>query len=192
MKKLNLGSGFDHRDGYVNADRFAASNPDILMDMEETPWPFEDHAFEHILMKHSLEHVGRDYQTFKAIMQELYRVTKNNGLVEIHVPHFRHDTFWGDPTHVRAFTLMTFKAMSKAVNDDLIARRVNASMTAYDMRVNFEIENAVQIYDPKWYQKQLKGEITNAQLRQFAIERWNVVKEIRITLKAIKPFDLEV
>jgi pyrroloquinoline quinone (PQQ) biosynthesis protein C len=87
---------------------------------------------------------------------------------------------------------MTFKTMSKAVNDDLIARRVNASMIAYDMRVNFEIENAVQIYDPKWYQKQLKGEITNAQLRQFAIERWNVVKEIRITLKAIKPFDLEV
>ena len=65
MKKLNLGCGFDHRNGYVNADSFEQCRPDILMNIEDTPWNFSDNEFDHILLKHVLEHVGQSYQTFR-------------------------------------------------------------------------------------------------------------------------------
>ena len=188
MKKLNLGCGFDRRDDYINADNFKECNPDILINIRETPWLFEDNEFEHILIKHVLEHVGKDYEEFRLIMKELYRITKNQGTIEIHVPHFRHDTFWSDPTHVRAFTPLTFQMMSKSQNDEWIRRKANYSMIAYEMGVNFEIINLAQVYDTFWLQKEEKGEIERDELRQIAGRQWNVVKELQITLKTIKPF----
>jgi ubiquinone/menaquinone biosynthesis C-methylase UbiE len=188
MRKLNLGCGFDHREGWVNADNFSKCSPDVLMDVEAPPWPFKDNEFDHILMKHVLEHVGADFNEFKQVMQELYRVAKPDGLIEIQVPHFRHDTFWSDPTHVRGFTLLTFVMMSKARNDDWIARRANYTMVAYLMEVDFEIAQASIVYDPRWLERESRGEVTREQLRIWSGEHWNVAKELHVTLKAKKPF----
>ena len=190
MKKLNLGCGFDYRPGYVNADNFEECNPDVLMNIEDTPWNFSDNEFDYVLLKHVLEHVGQSYLKFKSIMQELYRTTKNNGLIEIHIPYFKHDTYCSDPTHVRAFTLLTFQMMSKAQNDDWIKKKANYSMIAYDMGVNFEVAHAAQVYDNYWIQKESNGEVTREKLREMAAVQWNVVRELQVKLKVIKPFDL--
>ena len=69
MKKLNLGCGFDRRGDYVNADNFKECNPDMLIDMRETPWLFEDNEYDHILIKRVLEYVGKDYEEFLSIMK---------------------------------------------------------------------------------------------------------------------------
>ena len=61
-------------------------------------------------------------------------------------------------------------------------------MIAYEMGVNFEIINLAQVYDTFWLQKEAKGEIKRDELRQIAGRQWNVVKELQITLKTIKPF----
>ena len=53
-------------------------------------------------MKHVLEHLGRDTDTFLAIWKELYRVAAPGATVRIVVPHPRHQDFLQDPTHVRA------------------------------------------------------------------------------------------
>ena len=189
MKKLNLGCGFDHREGYTNADSFKECNPDVLMNIEDTPWGFADNEFDYIILKHVLEHVGKDYAQFRSIMKELYRITKNGGIIEIHVPHFRHDTFWSDPTHVRAFTPLTFQMMSRAQNDEWIRRKANYSMIAYDMEIDLEIVNGMQVYDNYWINAEASGKVTREELRQIAQEKNNVIKELQITLKAIKPFD---
>ena len=191
MKKLNLGCGFDYRNGYVNADNFEECKPDVLMNIEDTPWNFSDNEFDYVLLKHVLEHVGQSYFKFKSIMQELYRATKNNGTIEIHIPYFKHDTYWSDPTHVRAFTLLTFQMMSKAQNDDWIKKKANYSMIAYDMGVNFEVSHAAQVYDDYWIQKELNGEVTREKLREIAAVQWNVVRELQVQLKVIKPFDMD-
>lgn len=188
MAKLNLGCGFDKREGFVNADSFTECDPDVLMDIETTPWPFEDDAFEYILMKHVLEHVGATFDGFKAVMRELYRITAPGGVIEIQVPHFRHDTYWSDPTHVRAFTPLTFQMMSKAQNDKWIAAKANYSMIAYALGVDFELAEASQVYDPGWLAREAAGEFTRAELRVMAAERWGVVKELHVKLRAIKPF----
>jgi len=185
-RKLNLGCGFDKREGFVNADGFAECRPDVLMDMEATPWAFADNAFDLVLMKHVLEHVGADFKVFAAVMRELWRVTAPGGIIEIHVPHYRHDTWWSDPTHVRAFTPLTFRMMSRAQNDEWIAQRANYTMLAYVMGVDFELVQAVQVYDPQWRQRVDQGELTMEQLRALAQTQWGVVKELHVRLKAVK------
>jgi SAM-dependent methyltransferase len=188
MRKLNLGCGFDKRDGFINADGFAACAPDVLMDIETTPWPFEDDAFDYILMKHVLEHVGAAFADFRRIMRELYRVCAPGGRVEIHVPHFRHDTFWADPTHVRAFTPLTFEMMSKRRNDDWIARRANITMLAYALGVDFETDIIAVNYDPAWMKRLNAGEITLEALRALSQSQANVIREIKVQMLAVKPW----
>ena len=122
--------------------------PDIHIDIEQTPWPLADNSFDYILRKHVLEHVGADFKTFACVMRELCRVIAPGDIIEIHVPHFRHGTWWSDPTHVRAFTPLTFRMMSKEQNNEWIAKRANYTMLAHVMQVDFEIVEAVQVYDP--------------------------------------------
>lgn len=188
MAKLNLGCGFDKREGWINADNFKECDPDVFVDIESVPWPFEDDSFDHILMKHVLEHVGATFAGFRAVMRELYRVLKPGGLLEVHVPHFRHDTYWSDPTHVRAFTALTFEMMSKAKNDEWIAKRANYTMLAYALGVDFEFVEGVQSYDPEWLAREKRGEIDRATLRRSANELWGVVRELKITVRAVKPW----
>ena len=184
--KLNLGCGFDKREGWLNADSFEACAPDLLLDIETTPWALETSAFEHVLLKHVLEHVGAQFETFAAVMRELHRVTAPGGLVEIHVPHVRHDTFWSDPTHVRAFTPLTFLMMSKRQNRAWMEARANYTMLAFVMDVDFEIETIVQTYDPHWEAKVQAGELSREAVRAKAAEAWNVARELQVRLRAVK------
>lgn len=184
--KLNLGCGFDKREGWLNVDGFAACEPDKLMDIEATPWDLETGAFDHILMKHVLEHVGAQFSVFAAVMAELYRVAAPGGLLEIHVPHVRHDTFWSDPTHVRAFTPLTFQMMSKRLNRLWMEQGANYTMLAFLMDVDFEVELVMQTYDPAWQARLDAGEISRETLRETAQERWNVARELQVHLRAVK------
>jgi SAM-dependent methyltransferase len=186
VKKLNLGCGFDKRQDFVNADNFAECEPDVFCDLESFPYPFADNEFEYVLMKHVLEHVGAAFPVFKQIMQELYRITSPNGIVEIHVPHYGHYTFWADPTHVRGFSDLTFRMMSKAQNDIWIANGANYSMLAYMMNVDFEFLGASQVYDQDWLKREQSGEISRAQLRAAAKTDWGVVRELHVKIKAVK------
>ena len=61
-------------------------------------------------------------------------------------------------------------------------------MIVYGMGVNFEIINAAHVYDTSWHQKEAPGEIKKDELRQIAGRKWNVIKELQITHKTIKPF----
>lgn len=185
-RQLNLGCGFDKRDGWLNVDNFAECAPDMMVDIEATPWPLPTDQFDTVLLKHVLEHVGADFGTFKRVMQELYRVTAPNGLIEIHVPHFRHDTYWSDPTHVRAFTHLTFEMMSKRRNLEWVEKRANYTMLALMMNVDFELEKAVLQYAPEWSQLLDRGEITQDQIRFAAAHQWNVARELRFTLRCVK------
>ncbi len=186
MMKLNLGCGFDKRDGWLNVDNFPECEPDQRLDIEQTPWDLPSNAFEHVLLKHVLEHVGAEFSVFAAVLREIYRVTAPGGRVEIHVPHVRHDTFWSDPTHVRAFTPLTFQMMSKAQNLTWMEARANYTMLAVLMDVDFEVESAIQVYDSTWVAKRDRGEITQEGLREAAAQLWGVAKELQITLRAVK------
>ncbi len=186
IRRLNLGCGFDIRPDCINADGFTECNPDLLLDIEQHDWPFEDNRFDYILMKHVLEHVGKDFPAFSRIMQNLYRIISPGGIIEIHVPHYRHETYWSDPTHVRAFTGLTFRMMSKRQNDEWIANRANYTMLAHVMGVDFEVKSAIQVYDNVYVTMMNEGKISRDEVRRMADLNWGVVRELKFELLAVK------
>ena len=112
---LNLGCGKDLKNGYINADKYG--EPDLQVDLEVFPWPWEDSSVTEIILKHVLEHLGQDTQTYLNIIKEIYRVCRDQATVHIIVPHPRHDDFINDPTHVRAITPESIGLFSKKNNN---------------------------------------------------------------------------
>lgn len=102
--KLNLGCGANRLEGWCNVDRHAGCQPDVVHDLERTPWPFEDDWAEEILLQHVLEHLGSTPQGFLEVMRELWRVSRPGARILIRVPHPLHPDFRTDPTHVRRVT----------------------------------------------------------------------------------------
>jgi len=184
--KLNLGCGFDKREGYINLDGFSKCNPDILWDIENIQWPFADSTFDEILIKHVLEHVGQTFTMFRSIMQEIYRVSKPDAKIQIQVPNYKHVTFWADPTHVRAFDQLTFEMMSKQKNDQWIAQGANYTMLAYLMDVDFLLMSSGFVPDA-FAANLLKDEQDPPmKLWEMNATNWNYVRELAFELKVIK------
>jgi len=184
--KLNLGCGFDKREGWLNVDGFAECQPDRLLNIEQTPWDLPTDGFDHVLMKHVLEHVGAEFKLFAAIMRELHRVTAPGGILEIHVPHVRHDSFWSDPTHVRAFTPLTFRMMSKRQNRIWMESRANYTMLAFVMEVDFEIVEMVQVFESHIIEKMNAGSLSLDEARAVGERDWNAVRELRVKITPVK------
>ena len=185
-RKLNLGCGFDRRDGFLNVDSFDQCDPDLIVDIEKAPWPFDDDAFDFVLIRHVLEHVGATFVTLSVVLKELYRVTADGAEIEIRVPHFRHDSFWTDPTHVRAYTLNTFEMLSRRKNEEWIRDGANVTMLARMLDVDFELIDQKNIYDRKWAEKAWSGEMTAAEVSERGRHYWNVIQELHVTLRTVK------
>jgi len=76
-KRLNLGSGTDTRDGWVDVDADSSVDPDIVHDLDEYPWPFTDCEFTRVECSHVFEHLADSLRAF----QELRRITVESGQV---------------------------------------------------------------------------------------------------------------
>jgi len=76
--------------------------------------------------------------------------------------------------------------MSRAQNDIWIKDRANYSMIAYAMDVDFETVWAAHIYDDLWLQRENSGEFNREELRKMAAERWGVIRELQVKLRAVK------
>jgi hypothetical protein len=80
--KLNLGCGWDHREGWVNVDFLEEHKPDVIADVLELPFP-EGSAAE-ILAQDVLEHLPRT--NTRTALDEWFRVLEENGSIEVRVP----------------------------------------------------------------------------------------------------------
>ena len=114
--KLNLGCGEKRLNGYLNVDKFG--DPDLRHDLESFPWPWGDNTVDEIRLIHVLEHLGKDTEIYFSIFKEMYRVCKPDALIFIIVPHYRHQYFYDDPTHVRVVTPFGLTLFSQKANID--------------------------------------------------------------------------
>lgn len=186
--KLNLGCGKDRLPGFVNVDKFEASQPDRVVDLEQTPWPFADDCATEVLMKHVLEHLGRDSDTFLAIWKELYRVCAPGASVRIVVPHPRHQDFLQDPTHVRPILPELFTHFSLEWNRRWASKGLPGTPLAEYLGVDFSIVNVELRLDPHW-QKWLDADPARRGEIDRVIRTHNdVVQEVEVLLRAEKPF----
>lgn len=184
--KLNIGCGFNKLDGYINVDSFSDCGPDLVWDLEQTPWPYETSSVDEIYASHVLEHLGHAPDTFLSILKEIYRVLRHEGRIIVRVPHHLHSTFYSDPTHVRAFTVNTFDMLSRQKNLEWSKKGVNVTMLALMLNVDFEVETAFHNFDEKWRAKIRSGELTREEVSELSEQRPGVVRELVVRMRAIK------
>jgi hypothetical protein len=185
--KFNMGCGRRHLADYINVDSQAASNPDEVFDLEVTPWPWPTACAEEILFNHSLEHMGGDPKVFLAIMQEIYRIAAPGAVVQINVPHPRHDTFIADPTHVRPVTDMTLTLFDRRLNDEWYSMGAANTPFAHYLDVDFEITQAEITLEDVYLQRCQSGEISEAQVFEMLRTQNNIASELKFTLRVHKP-----
>lgn len=83
LRMLNLGCGFNKfSDGWINVDAHAICKPDVRMNLEDLPWPWEDNSVDQIAAWHVFEHL----HNWWAVFTECSRVLKPGGIIEIRIP----------------------------------------------------------------------------------------------------------
>jgi SAM-dependent methyltransferase len=102
---LNLCCGSDqHRDAW-NVDVNPACGPDEIHDLNETPWPWPDNAFERVYITHGLEHL----ESVEAALRESERILTEGGRLKVTWPvgmneradpdHGSHQWVWDTPEY---------------------------------------------------------------------------------------------
>lgn len=187
--KLNLGSGSNNKDGFVNVDKFPQGNSDVVMDLEVTPWAFKDNEVDEILLNHTLEHLGKDVNTFFGIIKEMYRVCKHGARIEINVPHPRHDSFLNDPTHVRVITpgLLDLFSRKNCLHWQQ-SGAANSPLALY-LDVDFEVLSSTVSVENEYLQRLNSGQISHQELASMITLYNNIATEYRIVMTPIKAGD---
>jgi SAM-dependent methyltransferase len=103
--KLHLGCGHIIKKGWINHDIVQLPGVDIVHNLTEFPWPWDDGIFDEIYMDNVLEHLPETTQT----LEELWRIMKPGGTIFIGVPYWNSFEAWGDPTHERLFSEELFE-----------------------------------------------------------------------------------
>lgn len=184
--RLNLGCGFRRKDGYLNVDSQPACNPDLVLDLEQCPWPWDDNSVDEIYMSHVLEHLGATPAVYLALIKEMYRVCRPNAQLTFIVPHPRSDAFLADPTHVRSITISSLKMFDQELNRQWIEQGCADTPLGIYLGVNFKVESKELRLDEHWMQK-LRAGLASQEDLEFAIRCfYNVIEELTIVLRAVK------
>jgi len=105
--KINLGCGSEPTKGWVNVDWIKQDGVDVIHNLLDYPWPFDDEVADEILARDVLEHMPMftDDQDSNPIMfiEECHRTLTKDGKLFITVPHWQSRNLWIDPTHVRGY-----------------------------------------------------------------------------------------
>lgn len=123
--KLNLGSGRDIRtgEGWVNSDILPAppgATNYVQHDLLSFPWPFPDRRFDYVLACHVFEHIpygwvtsnGVSKERLVAILDEIGRILRPGGVLDIFVPDGSKRRFWMHPEHCRVLIPETLEALA--------------------------------------------------------------------------------
>jgi len=110
--KLNLGAGLDRKKGWINLDMKAYPGIQVVHDLNEFPWPFEDSSFDEIVAIDVLEHVLNFYKT----MDECSRILMCDGLLIIQGPLAGSWSHYHDPTHLRGFLPDSFEMWDRSTH----------------------------------------------------------------------------
>ena len=184
--KLNMGCGQNKVPGWINVDASEACRPDAVVDLEQFPWPWPDDSVEAVLFNHSLEHMGGDPKVFLRLMQELYRVCARGALVDIVVPHPRHDNFLGDPTHVRPISPAVLSLFSREANEKWRASGAANSPLALYTGVDFALASTATVLAEPYASRFKSGEMSAEAISEALRLYNNVAVEFRIQLRVEK------
>ena len=187
LKRLNLGSGLKPLEGYYNVDISDSGSPDLVYDLNQTPWPWKDDEYGHIIAKDVLEHLGADGDHFKEIIKEMYRISEGGAVWEVQVPHWRCDVALDDITHRRLLTMGSFMLFNQRSLLERLRNGHSDSITAFEEGIDLEICDVQFEYLPHWGDRLKKGEISEEELN-YALNTFNnVALSMKLLIQVNKP-----
>lgn len=101
--KLNFGCGSDFKYDMDNAD--IQDGADLVFDFNKFPYPILDNTYNYIYSRSVLEHL---YEPDK-VLNELWRISRNNAIIEIIVAYYNNKSAYSDMQHKHYFSDTTFK-----------------------------------------------------------------------------------
>jgi len=121
-------------------DMYPGPGVDVVHNMLDTPWPFEDNAVWHVRLFHVVEHLPMTcvccydkLDPLLAVFEECWRILEPGGQVRIASPHSTNSLrAWRDPTHRRAINEETFLYAN-------MQQRRNLGVDHYPMQSNFNM-----------------------------------------------------
>lgn len=142
-KRIGLAPSVGEDSGWedlTTCDNNPDHHPDVVCDLLELPWPFEDETFDEIHAYEVLEHLGQqgDYVTFFAQFTEIWRLLKPGGHFMATVPAPTSPWVWGDPSHTRAILPQTLVFLSQAQYEEQIGKTAMSDFR-YIYKADFEI-----------------------------------------------------
>ena len=117
--KLDLACGDRKKDGFIGVDIEKTPATDVMHDLNVYPWPFEDDSVDEIYCSHYVEHIPHDVDNedkrdgFIQFVDEIYRILKPKGKIEIKAPYYQNQRAFGDPTHRRHIGDLSFLYCNK-------------------------------------------------------------------------------
>ncbi|RKZ03079.1 hypothetical protein DRQ25_18050 [Candidatus Fermentibacteria bacterium] len=104
MKILSIGAGMERVEGAVHLDMVPLPGIDIVLDLDVLPWGLGSGVWDKVVARDVLEHVDN----VVGVLDEINRVLKVGGVLELQVPLWNTVNVAIDPTHRRGFTEVTF------------------------------------------------------------------------------------
>jgi SAM-dependent methyltransferase len=155
MWTLNLGSGRNHSvAGAVTIDISRAVSPDIVYDLNQVPWPFDENTFDVSHGTDIVEHLEDVVRT----MEEIHRIARPGAKVYIATPHFSCSNSYTDPTHRHHLGLFSFDYFTGENQWDFYTtarfRKISASLVFYPKFKNKLIWRLANRY-PAFYEEHL-------------------------------------
>ncbi|MEM9772336.1 MAG: hypothetical protein AAF889_12200 [Cyanobacteria bacterium P01_D01_bin.73] len=181
---LNLGCGSRFMEGYINVDKFGS--PDVRLDLETFPWPWKDSSVARIELRHVLEHLGQQVDIYRQIIQEIYRISQPGAIVQVTVPHHRHDDMLHDPTHVRPITPFGLSMFSQKLNRQWQADGNAATPLGIYWEVDFDLVQTNYVPSEMWHQWKRDRPGDDMDLLQQSALYNNLIREVHMTLMVVK------
>ncbi len=159
LKILNLGCGSQPIKGAINVDIQQTHDVDEVVDLNQTPWKWENNSIDGIYMYHVLEH----FEDIVKIIKECHRVLKKGGFLYLAVPHSSAAGSIGCMGHYRTFSYHTFndylcrdfylfkKTLFRSVHQRIIwLHPTNGIERAISMPIQFLIDLAPRFFERIW------------------------------------------
>jgi len=106
MKKIYLGSGKDHKEGFTNVDIHPFEGVDVVCDITKG-LPFEDSSIDFVFSQDFLEHIDPTKKVM--VINEIWRVLKDGGEMEHFIPNAGSRNDFGSPSHLSHWNLQQFE-----------------------------------------------------------------------------------
>ena len=177
--KLDLACSANKREGYLGVDYVETRDTDMVLDLLQFPWPWQDSSVEAIHSSHFVEHIphdipGVDREGFFAFMDECHRVLQPDGVAEFIHPYAMNTRAFQDPTHRRFIPEATWYYLNREW-------RETQGLQHYKVNCDFEVVTIVGlgVNDAVQLRAQEAQDFARAHY-------WHVIADLHVTLRARK------